>query len=121
MLRKNPHYADVSSTVEEGFPEIQIRFDQDRAGALGLSTRQIADVVVKKVRGDVATRYSFRDRKIDVLVRAQESDRASLDDIRGLLEPRANKLGGAIAGRALYDGRINPAAALALVAAHGGA
>lgn len=85
MLRKNPHYADVKSTVEQGFPEIQIRFDQDRAGALGLTTRQIADVVVKKVRGDVATRYSFRDRKIDVLVRAQESDRASVENIRRLI------------------------------------
>lgn len=85
MLRANPHYADVKSTVEEGFPEIQIRFDQERAGALGLTTRQIADVVVKKVRGDVATRYSFRDRKIDVLVRARESDRASLESIRKLI------------------------------------
>ncbi|MNK66662.1 Multidrug resistance protein MdtC [compost metagenome] len=85
MLRDNPHYADVKSTVEEGFPEIQIRFDQERAGALGLTTRQIADVVVKKVRGDVATRYSFRDRKIDVLVRAQEGDRASVDSIRRLI------------------------------------
>ena len=85
MLRANPHYADVKSTVEEGFPEIQIRFDQERAGALGLTTRQIADVVVKKVRGDVATRYSFRDRKIDVLVRAQESDRASVESIRKLI------------------------------------
>ncbi|NCT72247.1 MAG: efflux RND transporter permease subunit [Xanthomonadaceae bacterium] len=85
LLRTNPHYADVKSTVEQGFPEIQIRFDQERAGALGLTTRQIADVVVKKVRGEVATRYSFRDRKIDVLVRAEESDRASVDDIRHLI------------------------------------
>ncbi|SET84292.1 efflux RND transporter permease subunit [Stenotrophomonas indicatrix] len=85
LLRGNAHYADVKSTVEEGFPEIQIRFDQERAGALGLTTRQIADVVVKKVRGDVATRYSFRDRKIDVLVRAQETDRASVDSIRRLI------------------------------------
>ncbi|QDA55913.1 efflux RND transporter permease subunit [Thermomonas aquatica] len=85
MLRANPHYADVKSTVEQGFPEIQIVFDQDRAAALGLTTRQIADAVVKKVKGEVATRYSFRDRKIDVLVRAQESDRASVDDIRHLI------------------------------------
>ncbi|MGO4222060.1 efflux RND transporter permease subunit [Lysobacter sp. TAF61] len=92
MLRANPHYADVKSTVEEGFPEIQIRFDQDRAGALGLTTRQIADVVVKKVRGDVATRYSFRDRKIDVLVRARETDRASVDNIRHLIvNPGSNR------------------------------
>nr|WP_232526298.1 efflux RND transporter permease subunit [Lysobacter capsici] len=85
MLRANPHFADVKSTVEQGFPEIQIRFDQDRAGALGLATRDIADIVVKKVRGDVATRYSFRDRKIDVLVRARESDRASIENIRRLI------------------------------------
>ena len=85
LLRDNPHYADVKSTVEQGFPEIQIHFDQERAGALGLTTRQIADVVVKKVRGDVATRYSFRSRKIDVLVRARESDRATLDDIKRLI------------------------------------
>ncbi len=92
MLRKNAHYADVKSTVEQGFPEIQIRFDQERAGALGLSTRQIADVVVKKVRGEVATRYSFRDRKIDVLVRAQESDRESVDSIRRLIvNPGSNR------------------------------
>ena len=29
--------------------------------------------------------------------------------------PRAGKLAGAIAGRALYDGRLDPAAALALI------
>ncbi len=84
LLRANPHYTDVSSTVEQGFPEIQIHFDQQRAAAFGLTTRQIADAVVSKVRGDVATRYSFRDRKIDVLVRVKEGDRGSVDDIRNL-------------------------------------
>lgn len=85
LLRGNAHYADVKSTVEQGFPEIQIVFDQERAAALGLTTRQIADAVVNKVRGNVATRYSFRDRKIDVLVRVQESERSSVEDIRRLI------------------------------------
>jgi phosphoribosylformimino-5-aminoimidazole carboxamide ribotide isomerase len=40
---------------------------------------------------------------------------ASLDDVRALLAPRAKKLAGAIAGRALYDGRLDAAAALALL------
>jgi len=40
---------------------------------------------------------------------------ASLADVRALLEPRAHKLEGAIAGRALYDGRFDAAAALALL------
>jgi len=42
---------------------------------------------------------------------------ASIGDIRALLEPRAQKLAGAIAGRALYDGRLNAAEALALIRA----
>jgi phosphoribosylformimino-5-aminoimidazole carboxamide ribotide isomerase len=40
---------------------------------------------------------------------------ASLDDIRALLQPRAKTLAGAIAGRALYDGRLDAAAALNLI------
>jgi phosphoribosylformimino-5-aminoimidazole carboxamide ribotide isomerase len=40
---------------------------------------------------------------------------ASLDDIHALLAPRAKKLAGAIAGRALYDGRLDAAAALSLI------
>lgn len=41
---------------------------------------------------------------------------ASMDDIRRLAEVDCARLGGAIAGRALYDGRIDPAMALALLA-----
>jgi len=40
---------------------------------------------------------------------------ASIDDIKALLAPRANKLEGAIAGRALYDGRLDAAEALKLI------
>lgn len=40
---------------------------------------------------------------------------ASLDDIRQLTAPRYAMLEGAISGRALYDGRLDPAAALALI------
>jgi len=39
---------------------------------------------------------------------------ASIDDVTAMLEPRARKLEGAIVGRALYDGRLDAKAALAL-------
>jgi phosphoribosylformimino-5-aminoimidazole carboxamide ribotide isomerase len=42
---------------------------------------------------------------------------ASLEDIRLMLEPRAVRLAGAIAGRALYDGRLNASEALRLIRA----
>jgi phosphoribosylformimino-5-aminoimidazole carboxamide ribotide isomerase len=40
---------------------------------------------------------------------------ASLADVQALLAPRAHKLAGAIVGRALYDGRLDAAEALALI------
>jgi phosphoribosylformimino-5-aminoimidazole carboxamide ribotide isomerase len=40
---------------------------------------------------------------------------ASIEDVEAMLAPSASKLAGAIAGRALYDGRLDPAAALALI------
>ena len=42
---------------------------------------------------------------------------ASIEDICHLLQPEYAKLAGAISGRALYDGRLDPAEALALIAA----
>ncbi len=84
-LDANNRFADVKSTMEIGSPEIQILFDRDRAAALGLQVSEVANRIVSNVRGDVATRYSWRDRKIDVLVRAQESDRSSIDEIKNLV------------------------------------
>ena len=40
---------------------------------------------------------------------------ASIDDVKAMLMPRARKLAGAIAGRALYDGRLDASAALELI------
>lgn len=42
---------------------------------------------------------------------------ASMGDIRRMCEPDAQRLEGAISGRALYDGRIDPGEALALIRA----
>ena len=42
---------------------------------------------------------------------------ASIDDIKALLQPEYKMLEGAITGRALYDGRIDPREALALLEA----
>jgi HAE1 family hydrophobic/amphiphilic exporter-1 len=85
LLQASPRFADVKSSAQGGSPEIRIHFDQDRAAALGLTTKQISDQIVDKIRGAVATQYNFRDRKIDVLVRAQPNERTSVDDIRNLI------------------------------------
>jgi len=44
---------------------------------------------------------------------------ASIEDVRRLIEPDCARLAGAIVGRALYDGRLDPRAALTLLKAGG--
>ena len=78
-------FADVKTSMQNGHPEIQILFDHEKAAQLGLNVSDIANRVVGKVRGEVATRYTWRDRKIDVLVRAQENQRNSVENIENLI------------------------------------
>jgi HAE1 family hydrophobic/amphiphilic exporter-1 len=84
-MQTSDRFADIKTTIELGNPEIQIVFDQERAAALGLSVRDIADRIVANVRGELATRYTWRDRKIDVLVRSVDTSNASIEENRGLI------------------------------------
>lgn len=84
-MSSSDRFTDIKTTVEQGNPEIQIVFDQERAANLGLSVRDIADRVVANVRGELATRYTWRDRKIDVLVRSVDTQDASIEEIRQLI------------------------------------
>ncbi len=85
QLSASGRFTDLKSTIELGNPEIQIVFDQERVAALGLAVRDIADRVVANVRGELATRYTWRDKKIDVLVRSVDTRRASIEEIRQLI------------------------------------
>ncbi|MEY4375875.1 MAG: hypothetical protein RJB26_425, partial [Pseudomonadota bacterium] len=59
--------------------------NQERAAQLGLPVREIADRVVNAVRGQVATRYTLLDKKIDVLVRSVDSRASSVEEVRNLI------------------------------------
>ncbi len=84
-LAASGRFTDLKTTVEQGNPEIQIVFDQERAAKLGLAVRDVADRVVANVRGELATRYTWQDKKIDVLVKSVDSRQTSIDEIRRLI------------------------------------
>jgi HAE1 family hydrophobic/amphiphilic exporter-1 len=84
-MAADDRFTDVKTTVEDGNPEIQIVFDQERASQLGLVVRDLADRVVNSVRGEVATRYKLRDKQIDVLVRSVDTRAASIEEVRNLI------------------------------------
>jgi HAE1 family hydrophobic/amphiphilic exporter-1 len=84
-MAASERFTDIKTTVETGNPEIQIAFDQERAAKLGLAVRDIADRVVANVRGELATRYTLDDKKIDVLVRSVDTRQSSIEEIRRLI------------------------------------
>jgi HAE1 family hydrophobic/amphiphilic exporter-1 len=77
--------SDVRASTELGNPEIQVTFDREKLARLGLDESQVATAVRTKIRGDVASRFREDDKQIEILVRADESQRNSVASVENLL------------------------------------
>ena len=84
-------FSDVESSIRPGYPELQIEFDQDRTAAAGLFVPDVADRVVRKIRGDVPTKFTWRDKRVDIRVRIDEAERNSKADVENLLVDAGNR------------------------------
>lgn len=84
-LRRIAGLTDVRTSTELGNPEVHVLFDRERLARLGLEESQIANILRNKIRGDVASRYREQDKQIEILVRADESDRNTIEDIKNLV------------------------------------
>jgi phosphoribosylformimino-5-aminoimidazole carboxamide ribotide isomerase len=99
-----------AETSELSAVELARRFEGAGVAAL-IYTDIDRDGVLAGINWD-ATLALARDVSIPVIA---SGGLASMDDIRRLASPDAQVLEGAITGRALYDGRIDPRQALALL------
>lgn len=84
-LSQSDRYIDLHTNMKQGYPEVQITFDQEKMAQLGLSIEQANTVVVNSIRGNKATRYRLREQQIEVLVRLEDSARDELDDVKNLI------------------------------------
>lgn len=84
-MAASPSFGDVESTIRPGYPELQIVFDQERTAAAGLLVPEVAARVVRKIRGDVPTKFTWRDKRVDIRVRLAETARNSKADVENLL------------------------------------
>ncbi len=103
-------WAEVSELSAQ---EMAARFED--AGAAAIIYTDISRDGVLKGLNLEATAALARSTSIPVIA---SGGLASIEDIRNLLRPEYALLEGAITGRALYDGRLDAAEALALLAAH---
>ncbi|HYC76400.1 MAG TPA: efflux RND transporter permease subunit, partial [Planctomycetota bacterium] len=72
-----PGVTGVRSTVRRGRPEIVVRPDREALARYDLKLGDVAAVVRAKVQGEVATRFSENDRRIEVRTRLPEDETAS--------------------------------------------
>ena len=80
-LAEIPGLTDVRSNIQPGNPEVKISYNRDLLARNDLDINKVAELIRGKVYGVVPTRYSNRERRIDIRVRVREEDKS---DVRSL-------------------------------------
>jgi phosphoribosylformimino-5-aminoimidazole carboxamide ribotide isomerase len=122
--RKYPGRIAVGLDAREGKVAVQGWAETSELSALDIARRFEDAGVAAIIYTDISRDGLLKGLNLDATIALADAvsipviasgGLASLEDISRLLHPRAKKLAGAIAGRALYDGRLNAAEALQLV------
>ncbi|MCP5053440.1 MAG: efflux RND transporter permease subunit [bacterium] len=81
-MREIPGLIDLKSSMEEGYPEVQIIFNRARLASQNLTINNVGSQMRSKIEGDVATKFIESDREVDIRVRVAESSRDQVDKIK---------------------------------------
>ncbi len=90
ILGTSPDVQNVNFNWMDPIRKLRIRVDQDEARQLGLSSAAVAQMINAAVTGISATQVRDSIYLIDVVVRAEASERMSLETIRTLKIPLPN-------------------------------
>jgi phosphoribosylformimino-5-aminoimidazole carboxamide ribotide isomerase len=124
--RQHPKRVAVGLDARDGKVAVQGWAEQSELSVLEIARRFEDAGVAAIIYTDVARDGMLQGINWDATIALAEATSipvvasgglASIEDIRRMIEPEAKKLEGAIAGRALYDGRLDAAEALKLVKA----
>lgn len=75
---------DLKSSMEEGYPEIQIIFNRALLASQNMTINGVGSQIRNKVEGEVATQFIESDREIDIRVRVLEKFRDRVEKIKRL-------------------------------------
>lgn len=81
IMQGDNRFADVKSSLQSGNPELKIKFNHGKLGQLGINAPDVSKLISAKIGGEVATKFSVEDRKVDILVRTIKKQRDSIADI----------------------------------------
>ncbi len=72
---------DVKSSMEEGYPEVQIVFNRSVLASQDMTINSVGSQIRNKIEGEVATRFIESDREVDIRVRLSEDSRDRVEKI----------------------------------------
>ncbi|MFH5832034.1 efflux RND transporter permease subunit [Halalkalibaculum sp. DA384] len=75
---------NVFSTADQGRPELRITMDRERISRIGMNTSQVASAISDAVQGNLATTYVDQGIEFEVRVQLEETDKASVSDLRNI-------------------------------------
>lgn len=78
VMRQNPHVRNVQFDWNEMSKAVHLEIDQDKARALGVSTRELSSILQTLLGGAAVTQIRDGDRLVDVVARAVPEERRQL-------------------------------------------
>lgn len=84
IMEKIPGLYNIDVSRKEGAPEMSIRINRVKAASLGINMATIATTIQQSILGRTATYLRENGREYDVLVRLDERDRKSIEDIENI-------------------------------------
>jgi multidrug efflux pump len=88
-MRANPNLMNVHLDWNEKAKSVRVVIDQDRARQLGVSSQDVAQALQAQQQGIALTQYREGDQLIDIVWRADSSERGQLDRLGDLPVPTA--------------------------------
>jgi multidrug efflux pump subunit AcrB len=82
VLRADPQVRNINTDAGERLQVVRLDVDQDKARALGITTREIAGATQNSLSGHATTQYREGDQLIDVVARLDEAERTDLDNLK---------------------------------------
>ncbi|WP_432666445.1 efflux RND transporter permease subunit [Wukongibacter baidiensis] len=81
---------DVRGDLSEGVPQVRLDIDRDRASRYGLSLSTIANGVRNNIDGTIATTYKINGKKVDVVIKGDETYKQSIANLKQVMIPVNN-------------------------------
>jgi multidrug efflux pump len=82
VLRAHPNIRRVNQDWGERLKRLKVDVDQDKARALGITSREIQDALQTSLSGRTVTQYREGDDGIDVVARLIEPERSDLNNLK---------------------------------------